>query len=1114
MNFRDFFTVATGHEPYPYQCRLACGEKRESQTQEDWLTKPDPDGCRSRLINIPTGLGKTAAVVLAWLWNRVAPRIENRKSEIGNGSWPRRLVYCLPMRTLVEQTRDNVALWLRNLRKRAAELGIGGSAVQELDWLCEHCPIILMGGEEADRDWDIWPEKPGILVGTQDMLLSRALNRGYGMSRARWPMHFGLLQTDCLWVFDEIQLMGAGLATTAQLEAFRNKLGRNGCASFWMSATLQGDWLKTVNLPDPSAFPLVNLDEDDFQSREVRERREARKPLQPATSRMDDSTGLAREVLKAHQRAGGRSLVIVNTVKRGRELAHQLRRLTRSAESKPELVLLHSRFRAEDRRRQVNRLLAKPGEHGTIVISTQVVEAGVDVSAITLFTELAPWASMVQRFGRSNRSGKENKEAQVFWIGLPEDDKQHEGFSAPYRTAELLKSRELLERQQDVGPASLPQPVALPYQQGQVLRFKDFIELFDTTPDLAGNDIDVERYVREVEECDVQVFWREWPADQAPSEGMPGPRREELCAVPVGKFSDFLKDAGRRESAYRWDYLDDKWLSVETNRILPGQTYLLRAEVGGYTAESGWDPGSSEAVEVLPPRPLPPQEAYDADQLSQSPWQSVAQHTDQVCRELETILARMGVPEADLLRLAARWHDFGKAHPAFQAKLKPQTASERANQLREEPVAKAPKAAWRNGKLPDDPLKAEGRRKHFRHELASALALLVPETPVPAAGINRDLVAYLVAAHHGKVRLSIRSLPGEYHLGDARRFARGVWDNDRLPRTNLGGGVVGPEMALSLEPMELGLGEHPPFVGLESWAERMLKLRDSPRFGPFRLAYLEALLRAADERASELAKRAPEGDSKASDVAATNSCLEKPSTGSPHAPHVGERAGGRVPQHVDGGRTGEPGLAAGDTRPPGATRYLDTIFGPLTYSDVAERLALRALEVRRGIIAGDYASTPLTEHLVCALHRDLCSHLVPGWAGCWRITEVTVGSHLPPIHFQVPLQMRDYAADLNARWPLLEGADEALLLETLAFAEGRLLCIHPFQDFNGRVTRLFLVELLRRAELPVVRVAVRDEPEKARYFAALQAGDHLDWRPLIAIWRERFAEAAASRTEL
>ena len=41
------------------------------------------------------------------------------------------------------------------------------------------------------------PKRPAILIGTQDMLLSRALNRGYGMSRYRWPMHFGLLNNDC-----------------------------------------------------------------------------------------------------------------------------------------------------------------------------------------------------------------------------------------------------------------------------------------------------------------------------------------------------------------------------------------------------------------------------------------------------------------------------------------------------------------------------------------------------------------------------------------------------------------------------------------------------------------------------------------------------------------------------------------------------------------------------------------------------------------------------------------------------------------------------------------------------------------------------------------------------
>src|SRR5437016_13827604 len=99
MNFGEFFKVATGNEPYGYQCRLACGENAQVEEPETLLSHRD---CTSLLINIPTGLGKTAAVVLSWLWNQL--QIRNPKFEIPNSDWPRRLVYCLPMRTLVEQT--------------------------------------------------------------------------------------------------------------------------------------------------------------------------------------------------------------------------------------------------------------------------------------------------------------------------------------------------------------------------------------------------------------------------------------------------------------------------------------------------------------------------------------------------------------------------------------------------------------------------------------------------------------------------------------------------------------------------------------------------------------------------------------------------------------------------------------------------------------------------------------------------------------------------------------------------------------------------------------------------------------------------------------------------
>ncbi|MDB5345975.1 MAG: cas3 [Schlesneria sp.] len=176
MTFVKFFSRATvspaepeGRSPYPYQRVFA---------ECDFVPE---------LLNVPTGVGKTATAILGWLYRR-----HEAASQVKD-STPRRLVYCLPMRTLVEQTFDCAKDWL-------GKLGLA-------DKVGVH---VLMGGADGS-DWDEYPERDAILIGTQDMLLSRALNRGYGMSRYRWPMHFGLLNNDCLWVMDETQLMGVGL---------------------------------------------------------------------------------------------------------------------------------------------------------------------------------------------------------------------------------------------------------------------------------------------------------------------------------------------------------------------------------------------------------------------------------------------------------------------------------------------------------------------------------------------------------------------------------------------------------------------------------------------------------------------------------------------------------------------------------------------------------------------------------------------------------------------------------------------------------------------------------------------------------------------------------------
>lgn len=113
---------------------------------------------------------------------------------------------------------------------------------------------------------------------------------------------------------------------------------------------------------------------------------------------------------------------------------------------------------------------------------------------------------------------------------------------------------------------------------------------------------------------------------------------------------------------------------------------------------------------------------------------------------------------------------------------------------------------------------------------------------------------------------------------------------------------------------------------------------------------------------------------------------------------------------------------------------------------------------------------------------------------------------MPPPYFEVEQHMRNFALDLEARISALPSPPDDSWLEALAFAEGRLLSIHPFLDFNGRTTRVFIDFLTRRLQLPDVDPTPDPGAATERYLKALRAADNNDWQPLMEIWRERFEQ--------
>nr|MBA2660768.1 CRISPR-associated helicase Cas3' [Lujinxingiaceae bacterium] len=463
MKYDDFFNQATGRAPYPYQRILA--------------ENPWPD-----LVDVPTGLGKTAAIGLAWLYRR----------SISEATTPRRLIWCLPMRSLVEQTYDEFNAWI-------AACGDHFKTPPSVN--------MLMGGFK-ELAWAEHPERDAVVIGTQDMLISRALMRGYGMSRYAWPMHYAWLHNDSLWVFDETQLMGVTVPTSAQLAGLRDTLGTAAPShSIWMSATLSDEHLKTVDHKAPNAgWQVQRLSDLDHNEEPVKARVHAQKELSRCEVALDREAvkkgsgldALADAIIGCH-RDDSLTLVVVNRVVRAQAL---FSRLQERAGTIP-VALLHSRFRSADRREHFA-MLQQNGNR--IIVATQVVEAGIDVSARTLFTELAPWPSLVQRFGRCNRNG-EFDDARAIWIDLEANDDKDGDVLLPYTLEELEHARSVLNTLTDVGPASV-RDVAWepPVADWPVLRRRDLLELFDTTPDLSGNDLDISRYIRDSDNTDVAFY--------------------------------------------------------------------------------------------------------------------------------------------------------------------------------------------------------------------------------------------------------------------------------------------------------------------------------------------------------------------------------------------------------------------------------------------------------------------------------------------------------------------------------------------------------------------------------------------------------------------------------
>jgi CRISPR-associated endonuclease/helicase Cas3 len=629
-------------------------------------------------------------------------------------------------------------------------------------------------------------------------------------------------------VIDEIRLCPESTTTLRQLAAF-GKAFRTAepFGLTCMSATVPEGLLETAD--NRVRGDVVGILPEE-RTGALAVRLGAERTIRRLDAEPGDYKAIGAAARERH-RAGTLTLVVLNTVEAARAVYKTLR-------GGPfECTLLHSRFRALERAELMATITGQPEDR--IVVSTQVVEAGIDLSAEVLITEVAPWPSLVQRAGRCNRTGLVNK-AELWWV-RPAKPQPYEQADIDASSVELAR----LDGRAVTGEDLLSRDVAVTETQVAVLRRSDFTALFDTAPDLSGTDVDISPYVRDAEDLDAQLAWATWTADVAtgapPAEAR-APGAEFRCRVPLGQVNALARDV----PVWRLDQVLGRWTRVTPQaRARPGEVLLVSAADGGYDPVTGFDLAArgpvpaSPSIDLITDPATGTEDPYQSDpsNVAQHDWVRLDQHSEDSRNHAAALLSVIGpaLPDgaARSAVTAAYLHDVGKAHKIWQDALCSLAPEERQGEI-------AAGRPWAKSGT-DKPLRFEGAVA-FRHELASLLILDGPLNDLLGDAPDADLARYLVLAHHGKLRVQVRD------PADPAVLAAGEASEQKLLGLEEGTtadvppllGQPSTQLTVNLDQFRLG--------GERSWTRTALGLRD--RYGPFVLAYLEAIVRVADWRAS------------------------------------------------------------------------------------------------------------------------------------------------------------------------------------------------------------------------------------------------------------------------
>jgi CRISPR-associated endonuclease/helicase Cas3 len=610
VTYDDFFRHVTLTEPYEYQARVANEILRGTNV----------------ILCAPTGAGKTRAALLPFLYQRSMRR------------GPRRLIYALPLRTLVESIGTEARVLARDVD-----------------------PSIVVTTQTGERPDDPFFTLGDVILTTYDQVLSGLLCAPYGLSDRLANANAAAIAGN-LVVFDEFHLMTPDEAFLTGVACLR--LFGPLCQSVWMTATAT-DPLRGLLRGELGACE-VRLSPDELD-RLPSVRYVARRLLV-------DERPLHPDTVLSEQAA--RVLVLFNTVARAQVFFDALRADPRAPK---EQVLLHSRFFRSDRREKeatLRRVFGRDGKGPAILVATQVIEAGVDITCDRLHTEVCPMNALVQRAGRCARFPPSDG-SKAITHGVVHVHQVANGEPAPYPSRQVEATWSLLSSLPSSGLQLTPQLLnewietvhaeedAGTLRVGCAARERDYLRC------IAGNVLGqgregISHLIRAGEDSLHVVV-----ADAPPST----PAAREAVSVRRGHVRQKLRHVGNATMGWRYSPGDvDSWQPIRAaGDLAEGYALCLTTQVAAYDAVLGLrigQPGIGES----PPAEQTPRPGYKP--LREESWvdhaRAVASHaTRRVDNEVQVgspILR--GKVDANGLRSSARaaaiLHDVGKLQRGWQ----------------------------------------------------------------------------------------------------------------------------------------------------------------------------------------------------------------------------------------------------------------------------------------------------------------------------------------------------------------------------------------------------------------------------------------------------------------